>query len=66
MNIEDLKSGFDDVKILLNMENEIETGKIKTDNPDDAMQKLEYVKKRLLKIVIDNDKRLDFASKNLD
>lgn len=62
MNINDIKVGFEDMKILLHMADEIKKGGIPK---EEARQKMEYIKSRLLKIAMDNEKVLEIASENI-
>ena len=66
MNLKDAKTGFEDMKILLNMTDELEKKKFSSEKDiDEAKQKLEYIKSRLLKISSDNDRILKFASESI-
>lgn len=66
MNIKDIKSGYEDMKILIHMADDIdgsapESGK----DAAEAKHKLEYIRSRLLKIAMGNNNILKLASEKL-
>jgi len=66
MNINDLKAGYEDIKVLFHMADDIEGSRIESGkDSEEAKHKLEYIKSRLLKITMENHNILKLASEKL-
>ena len=66
MKMSDPMGGFEDMSALLRMEEDLEkegvANKVET---EDARRRLEYIKARLIKIAMSNDRMLKVAAENV-